>query len=315
MTEPVTDTDRQALYITGISFISVITILCLIICTAASRQLCFKDYEMVSSLYRHLTLICIISSTISIIGDLIHLLIRWQDFPNAVYYTAVELLLLTTTDAIFFIGNATFYILLLARVHNAFRPNKYITIFLLIVIGICILTSISYLAITVYYNSEYFHVKDGLFEYLTHVKYAVYPLSISTTILDIGFFVVFIRQMRKVVVDIDINSVMYQNIHNVLIKQVVLFMPAIIKNQLFFGYLFYASYRVPELSTEKYIPYLVVAYMIRTFDISVNILVLWLVININHDKYICFCKYCHVWCTKCLSPANNKPLENPYQRL
>ena len=227
----------------------------------------------------------------------------------------MELFLLTMNDAIYFIGNTTFYVLLLARIHNTFRPNKYITIFLFIVINICMLASISYLGVSFYYNSEYFHVQDGKLLYVTHIKDAAYPLSISTAVLDIGFFIIFFRQMRKVVVDIDIHSVMYQNMNNVLAKQMVLFMPAIFTNQLFFGYLFYVSYSLPSVSIDKYVPYLVVAYMVRAFEVSANILVLWLVININHDKYISFCKYCHVCCANCLSPENAEPLENPYHRM
>lgn len=311
----VTDPTRAKFYIAGISFIGVMFVLSAIICITAFYQLCCRNHELVSKLYRNLTLICILSLTISVIGDLIHLIIRWMDFPNATYYTPDELLLITINDAIYFIGNITFYILLLLRIYNAFKSNRIMTAFMSFVIIICILASVSYLVIIFYYNSEYFKGPDGIIQYLTHLKYAVYPLSISTAVLDIGFFVVFFHQMRRIVVDIDIQSAMYLNIYNVLTKQVVLFLPAVISNQLFFAYLFYVTYVLPHLAVEEYVPYLVVAYMVRTFEVVINILVLWLIININHDKYIRVCKYYHICCARCLSKHNDKPLANPYQRM
>ena len=118
--------------------------------------------------------------------------------------------------------------------------------------------------------------------------------------------------MKLIIIDIDIQSNIYQNISNVLTKHVVLFGISIITNQSFFIYNFCASF-------ERYYTHIATAlvglYGMRELEVTMNVIVLWLVLNINYDKYIRFCKCCHLCVSKCCIKNNQNPLQNPYLQL
>ena len=179
---------RQAWYIGGVSFISVIASLSIIICSISLHQLCIKNTELVAPLYRKLTIICIVVYTTNINTDLVRLIIRWQNFPDRLNSDREELAVLTTSSGIYFLGNIIFYILLLARIYKTFKLSRWLIITLFAIIVICFSLSTAYCVITFYYNfrKEFFNAF-----YLTQIKYTVYPLCIAAVTLDISFFVIF----------------------------------------------------------------------------------------------------------------------------
>ena len=119
-------------------------------------------------------------------------------------------------------------------------------------------------------------------------------------------------QLKRTVVDIDIQSNIYQNLANVLTKHIVLFGIAIITNQFFFVWIMAFSW----YDNPKYMLFtLIIAYCVRSMEICINIIVLWLVLNINYRRYIYCCRCPHIFVAQCCVKSNEKALQNPYQQL
>ena len=54
-----------------------------------------------------------------------------------------------------------------------------------------------------------------------------------------------------------------------------------------------------------------------TLEVTINVLVLWLILRVNYDKYIGACKYCHIGMAKCCikNVDSIRVVENPYRQL
>ena len=291
-------------YIVAITSMTACCIISTSICLIGIWQLCCFRVDSISKTYRLLTILCIVSFVICGDGDLIHVILRLIYFPICGIGIKAEVIPKTIINAIYYFANISFYSLLLARIYNTFNLSKWITfIFCIFIFSFTVESGIyCTIAFVFSWNNDYsaaIHV----------LKYIGTALSITDFILNLAFFIIFFCQMKYTIIDIDIQSDMYQKITNVLTKHVVLFGIAIITNQAFFLWLFYGS-----LNPMSYIIFSVIAYSLRSLEVTVNVLVLWLVININYDKYIRFCKCCHLWISKCWM-KNIEPLQNPYQQL
>ena len=297
------------IYIFGIIVNGLVAVISMIICILTTHQLFCKGEDLtiiLSKWYRGLTVTCIIALTMCTIGDIVHIIIRLQDFPDCPTWYIQETILMAVKDAVYYFANIMFYVLLLSRMYNAFDLNKGITLGLWILIMIALLASIFYLLIIFYFGTNSHGFQD-------HIRYAAIPLSITDFILNLGLFFTFWYQMRKTVIDVDVQSNIYQNIANVLTKHIVLFGIAIFATQLFYIYVLFYSFSDRLLSNEGID--LTLSYVVRSIGIFIDVLVLWLVLNINYGKYICCCKYCHLCVAKCCVRNNENPLQNPYHQL
>ena len=100
---------------------------------------------------------------------------------------------------------------------------------------------------------------------------------------------------------------------NVVAKQSVLFGIGIITNQAFLTTIFINTFVEPDMF------FIVQVYTscAQAFELSVNVLILWLVLRNNYNKYICLCKCCHIGMAKCCfkNIESNKVVRNPYLEL
>ena len=295
-------------YLCGISLLASFTIVSVAICIVSFYQLYCKSAESVSKYYRLLTIICMVSSTLCSIGDLIHIIIRFIYFPYCTTFYPLEAILDTVKCTIYFFGNIMFYILLLQRIYFAFKLNKIVTICLWAFIMIAALSSIFYILLV-------FHDTTNIHRFSDQVKYAAIPLSATDFILNFNLFIIFWYQMRKTVIDVDIQSNIYQNIANVLTKHIVLFSIAIFTTQLFYIFTLIYSFEKWTFQYKLGSLNLNILFALRSAGICMNVLVLWLVLNINYDKYICICKCCHLCVAKCCVKNNTNPLQNPYLQM
>lgn len=292
-------------YISGITVIGLSCLISLSIYIAAVKQLC-NNAESVNKVYKFLTIACISTMTICSVGDFIHLTFRFLDFPNCNDFYHLEVMLMGCNDAIYFLGNILFYILLLLRIYNTFHINKIVTTILSFFIILFGLSSAGYIVLLIKYGI------NDLSQFFNYTKYDSMILSVTDFVLNVNFFIIFWCQLKKTVIDIDIQSNVYQNIANVLTKHIVLFGIAIVTNQLFFIWtIAYAWYNHP------YDPMIFVCidYVLRSIELSVNVAILWLVLNINYEKYLCCCKHCHLCVAKCCVKNNERPFQNPYMQL
>lgn len=294
------------LYISGISIVGAFGLISLCITTITINQLLCNTAETVNKIYKVLTISCILPMTICCIGDLTHLTVRFLYFPYCNVIVDSEVIFMSCNDAIYYIGNILFYVLLLLRIYNTFQIKKVIIIILSFFIILSALSSVGYIFTVIKVGND----AEKFFQF---GKYILFALSICDLILNINFFGIFWYQLRKIVVDIDIQSNIYQNIANVLTKHIVLFGIAIITNQLFFLWTLATSLYDPPVNYQMFI--VIIAYVVRSIEIWVNVLILWLVLNINYQRYLNCCKYLHLYIAKCCVKNNENPLKNPYQQL
>ena len=55
----------------------------------------------------------------------------------------------------------------------------------------------------------------------------------------------------------------------------------------------------------------------QTLECAINVMVLWLILRKNYNKYICLCKHCHSCISRCCfeNVDNKRIVENPYSDL
>eukprot|EP01084_Bolivina_argentea_P007600 14268_1 len=102
------------------------------ILTSAIYQLCIKDSSIwINKLYRNLTLIAMLSFTICVIGDLIHVIIRDINFSNYAWpYDTTEAQLSAANDFVYYLANVTVYVLLLLRIYIPFDLKNCVMCFI-----------------------------------------------------------------------------------------------------------------------------------------------------------------------------------------
>ena len=104
-------------YLVAICWSTICASLSSIISIASLYHLFIKDSSSwINELYRNLTATTIIAFTLCCIGDDIHVIIRFLNFPNRFEYDRLETQMATIVDAIYYSANIMFYTLLLLRV-------------------------------------------------------------------------------------------------------------------------------------------------------------------------------------------------------
>ena len=298
--------DVKDWYIISITLQAVFCVISTPICIYTLFQLCDKNIlNSINKLYRILTILCILSFTICSNLDLCHTIIRFIYFPTCGNGIQLETISIVIITGLYYFAEISFYLLLLARIYNAFKLKKVIIYILITFIIIFAAIAITVCSLIVIFLGKNVSAWDRM------SKYLMLTSIITDSIINILFFIVFIHQMMQTVTDLDIESTMYQKITNILTKHMVLFGIAIITNESWFLYMFIATYSgfnfVENIS----------GYEARAMETMVNVIALWLVLNINHDKYIFWCRCCHLTVSKCCikKRIDEKALQNPYQLL
>ena len=298
--------------ITSVTLIAATSTLSLAICGYTLNQFYCKDSsEWIDKTYRNLTTAAMIAFTLTTIADGVHLTIKLLYFPNRVYDPFKERIPESIIDACYLFGSTTFYILILNKISVPFQLNKCIHSVLILFITLFGVTSVVY-CIYILLTPANETLKYGVF--ILPVLYG------SDLILNTHILGIFICKMRQTITDIDprLSGECERNVNlisNTMTKHCVLFGTAIITNQAF--YLSFISHLTDELTvTIQYS----VPYSLRALENMINIIVLWLVLKISYDKYICFCKCCHLCVARCCMKDTTKfdsttTVNNPYYQL
>ena len=217
-----------------------------------------------------------------------------------------EKIIMDTADALYFIADATFYILILMRIYIPFNINKYIIYFLVLLISIYILFAIFYcISLVIFWTQPvYFAWIDAV-------------LMCVDFMLNIIILIIFATKMRHTIFSIDVSELTIQAqknvnlIENTVIKHCILFGIAMIINQGFYSIGFYMAF-AHKWGVKQWKDLM---YSIRALENLVNIIVLWLVLRINYNKYIRLCGPCHKCIGKCCFKNTHHVMDNPYFEL
>eukprot|EP01084_Bolivina_argentea_P180779 312321_1 len=288
-------------------FIFMVVIIGVVISSLSINELCIKDSsEWINKLYRNLTIIAMVAYTLTSIGDFVQLLV-FDSTLIAVQLKYIRGVLLVVKDVIYFLGNTVFYILILFRVSQPLQLNKYIYYTILLLIGIAAIASICYCISVFMFCLAPDIFASYLSDYVTPIHYTI---SVTDFVLNVALLIIFTRKLTTLVHSITVDSdAAVNNVHlitNVVIKHSILFGIATIMNQ---------SFILSESILPQGLIFSVIIYSLRAVENITNVLVLWLVLRINYDKYICICRYCHVCTGKCCMKNKNVSLENPYVSL
>eukprot|EP01084_Bolivina_argentea_P159554 277868_1 len=294
-----------------ILFIVTMLLIAMPICFKAFYSLYIKDSSIwINRTYRNLTMISMLSFTMTSIGDCIHLKLFSESISqNSIIVSNIsENITKASIDFIYFVGNIVFYILILLRISQPFELKSCIYYSLVILILISAIVSIFYCAAVFFILSTE--------RQITYTIPASIALSIDDFILNSVISFIFIDKMRKTIANIDptVSETAEKNVNlivNVIIKHSVLFGFAIFVNQ---------GWAIMNILTTTYsveVFKLGMEYCVRALENLTNILVLWLMLRINYNKYICICKYCHLcigqWCME--HSKTSVTLHNPYLQI
>ena len=249
----------------------------------------YKSNHLIS--HRYLTTLTITISVLftscSII-DLVHVTISYYILPSSEVLLS-QIIISTIADLLYFAGNIMFYILILMRIYVPFQVSKYLIYFLSFLIALSAATSIIYCI--------------GMFLWLEVMQFWIPVCIILMTndfILNTTILIIFTVKMRKVIAKTHSSSINNEEnvalISDTMIKHSLLFGIAIIINQGFFAYNVYLviSLAYTHLSIRFY-----ATYMIRAAENGVIVLILWLVLKVNYNKYLCLCECCHKTIRQC----------------
>eukprot|EP01084_Bolivina_argentea_P090593 163203_1 len=305
--------DVKDFYLIAISIVSICAIIATCICIATLYHLCIKDSsKWIKKLYSDLTFITILSFTLCCIGDLVHYVIRFIYFPHRFDYDINESTLATIIDAIYYFGNITFYILLLLRVKTVLTPlniPKCVFYILSILIIIASLSSMAYCIILFsMYNDDNNRHK--------YIRISVFILSITDFLLNVCLLSLFSYNLKKSIITAEISSDAHQRhvsiITDVLTKHFILFTIAIIANQ---GYFTWTIYYTSSNDDNTIQGADIFPHILRSLENVINVLVLWLILQINHKQYIRCCKYCHFCVSKCCIKNKELRFRDPYHPM
>ena len=299
-------TDNPAL-VTLVVWITLAGIIQLLISFQAIYILCYKDSsEWIDKTYRNLTILIMIFFTASTISDLLHSLLLDNIFGIEANHINEDITTLIAT-ACYFIGDVMFYAMILLRIAVPFSVNKYILGFLSFIIVIFIGAAILFCILI----NLFFH--DATIQlYLVIVDIILMSIDF---VLNVTILIIFAAKMKTTISEVDETLSMQMEksvnlISNTVTKHCVLFGIAMIMNQAFLVVDLHGN----ATNSFIYSWYKHFAFSVRALENLVNIIVLWLVLKVNYDKYICLCGSCHRCMGKCCfkSIESDTIVENPY---
>ena len=278
------------LYFT-IALIASCGILVAILSTHSIYYLLWKDSsKWINKTYKNITIMMMIPFTLCIYGNLALIVHRRYGIHDR---DLVYNILVVTKNAFYRFSDTIFYIFLLLRIAVPFDLSKsliYTLSFIMFVSIIFSIIFIGYLPLS-YPPLEYFDKKWKL--------YIIACLSGSDFLLNGVLLIIFVKQMKNILSHIDPSTslVAERNVNLVgitLTKQALLFGIAIFSDQLYAIAIFCGYFAPISDDIEE-----IVIASSQVMEVTVNTVVLWLVLRINYDRYICLCQYFHVGVAKC----------------
>ena len=291
-----------------IIWVAIVSIATTVISICTVYRLCRPDSpKWIDKTYRNLTIIVTILFTASAIWDFLHILLI-SPLLSITITPTIENIITFAASATYLIGDNSFYVLILMRIYVPFELSKCITYFL----TFCMV--IFFVDIIVWCWGCFGMSFAGGLEWLI-----IHSITmIIDLILNVTVFTVFISKMRRMITDIDasLSREAARNVNlisNTIIKHSILFGVAMIINQSFYSVCVYGD----TLVLWTYEEFKDIVYSVRGLENIVNIVVLWLLLRVNYDQYICFCGCCHRCIGKCcFKDIDSKQLEiNPYLEL
>ena len=289
------------IYLICILVMIALCIIDLLLCAITIYQLFLKkSYILISWYFKALTTFTITIYSLCAIGDIIHVIIRYQHYLKSTQWQLSEAYLAGTIDLLFYFGNFAFFLLLIIRIKSSFQLSKHIIFYLSLLLIIFTITGIINSFFVFYFGGKSFtkwESQDQITEYI---------LSITDFILSLSLFILFIYKLRnkdslegiEIADDLSLFNQGSEYDHdgrgaikNLMVKHCVLFGIALIANQ--FWYIAAIIAEVTTLTNDWAID-LITFYIFRSVEVWIINIVLWLVLKVNNDKYICLCKCWHL---------------------
>ena len=292
--------------ITVWQFLCLLTVI--VITSYSFYQLFWRDSSAwINSTYRNLTIMIMICFTFTIA-----LLLFWilENYLYKQFDDVVMDIILVVKDTFYYCGNCMFYVLLLITIAVPFELNKCVKYSLGFVIFISSLTAIAYIAMIIIIHNKDYHIWRAV----------IAMLAASDLILNVFILIIFVRKIKITMANMNplLSIKAQKNVNvmmNVVAKHCLLFGISIIINQGFTTTLFISTY----LSHGGLYSFVgdVITTIAVAMECTTNVLVLWLILRINYDKYICFCLRCHLCIAKCCfkSVDEKAVVDNPYREL
>eukprot|EP01084_Bolivina_argentea_P003010 5621_1 len=300
--------EASELYLVCISLMSCCSAIDIIFLLVTIYQLLIKKYSVtIRNSFKTLTIITILAYTLCTIGDIIACVLRYKYYLSFNILVSCEAYLAAGKDIIYYYGNVTFFLLIFMRIQTSFQLSKFIMGYLSLLLIISMLSSIAWCGII-------FVTANNSDKLATYLLYPWYPLTISDFLLNFSLFILFIHKIKnkdsmeglEIADDITImkkesDLIDYNNdkkiILNVMIKHCVLFGIALISNQSWYIVNFAGPVLIKASSLSKGF---IREYTARSIENLINIVILWLVLQINNEKYVkvcgcwheCILKYC-----------------------
>ena len=242
------------------------------------------------------------------IGDIIHIILRYKYALYSQAWSISDAYLGGIKDILYYIGNFTFFWLLFMRIKISFQVSKWIMYYLSLLLIISIIIASIYC-----FFIFYFAGKSGIIVDF-YLGSTTYPLSISDFILNLSLFILFIYKIKnkdtmegmEIADDVleDVSSDIVSNyncdkqaIWNVMIKHCVLFgIFGIFLNQAWYIEVWIDCFNTTQTNFPNI---LIREYTVRSFENLTNIIILWLALKVNNDKYVYLCKCWHLCILNC----------------
>ena len=234
-----------------------------------------------------------IAYTLCLVGDIAHIIIRYKYFLTSQDWILSEAYLAGANDTAYYLGNFTFFLLLLQRIKTSFQLSKCMMRYLLLLLIISITSSTIYCFLMFYGAGKTGSKVESDAEIIS------YPLAVGDFILNLSLFVIFVHKiynkdsMEGMEIADDISTSVSQGginedkkaIWNVMIKHCMLFGIVLIVNQAW-PVLVIIDILIVDANNFPYI--LARDYTIRSFENVTNIVILWLALKINNDIYVIY---------------------------
>ena len=302
------------------SWMSLCCVVALLITCHSIFHLCVRDSsEWISKLYRNITISIMTVLTISSVSILMRIVVSFYLLRNveiSVWHLWWKSLS-GVADISYFTGNILFYIMILLRIHIPFRLGKSLYVFSALIFVSA--------AISVVYCVCLFLFNDP--KYNDYWRAIYLTLSAVDFILNTYLLLLFTYKMKQTVRDMHGASsgagqaAKAKLISNVMTKHCLLFSIAIMANQCFCMAQVQASYAIDnaDLSLDtSWIRVMFVPSGAMSLEIVANVAVLWLILQVNYERYIRMCGCCHVCVAKCCLKNDGDRraiVENPYVPL
>ncbi len=306
--------ELQNLYITGISVMAICCTITMIFVSITIYQLYCKSVAVfISNHSKLLTVITMITYTLCSLGDMAHMILRFINHLTTTSHNYPYLV--TIKSGFYYVGNGAFFMLLLMRIKKSFQLSKCIMYYLSLLWILSVTCSMGFLIITFVAALDESSMNDDIY-YQTSLYFVV----VADFILSFSLFVLFIYKIKykesmeglEVADDVSlISGASNDNLEikdkravlNVMIKHCVLFGIALVINEAFYVILFIWNF---DKLFQNYSADILLGYTGRTIENVFNVIILWLLIKINNDKYVFLCKCWHICILRyCIKDKSN----------